>query len=144
MPTSVSGVPETFLNCYEIVNADALRWGVRIHKVRRAGGNSRQIERGEANQDIWDLWKKHKAQCKGDKLVIELDAETVAVSSDWNLPGDVQEGEFRITFDRAFTTDPTEPAQRSLITGILREAIKARFKNTHSDVLGEGEVLQLR
>ncbi len=68
--------------------------------------------------------------------MIDLDEETVAVPSDWNLPGDVQEGEFQVTFDRALTTDPNDPAHRAIIAGILREAIKARFKNTPSDVLG--------
>jgi hypothetical protein len=131
-----SGLPETFLSCYEIANADAIRWGVRLYKVRRAGGQPSHAERGEAKQAIWNLWKKNKALCRGYGFVIDVDEETVAVSADWNLP-DAQKGDFHVTYDRALTTDPGDPAHRVLLAGILREAIKARFKNTPSDALGE-------
>jgi hypothetical protein len=133
----VSSLPETFLSCYEIVNADALRWGVRLYKVRRDGVAPSHAERGAAKQIIWSLWKKNKGLCKGYSFVLDVDEETVAVSSDWNLPGDVQEGDCHVTFDRALTTDPNDPTHRGLIAGILREAIKSRFKNTPSDALGE-------
>ena len=136
-PAAGGALPETFLSCYEIVNPEALRWGVRLYKVRkvRRAGRPAHGERGEAKQVIWTLRKKHKDLCRGYGFVIDLDEETVAVPSDWNLPGDVQEGEFQVTFDRALTTDPNDPAHRAIIAGILREAIKARFKNTPSDVL---------
>src|SRR5262245_29211273 len=92
--TATAGLPDTFLSCYEILNSDALRCGVRLYKVRGVSAEPPHCERGEAKQVIWALFKKHKALCKGYGFVIDLDAETVAVPSDWNLPGDVQEGEF--------------------------------------------------
>jgi hypothetical protein len=132
-----SELPQTFLSCYEITNADALRWGVRLYKVRRVGAQPTHAERGEAKQAIWALYKKHKNLCKGYGFVIDVDEEIVAVPADWNLPSDVQEGEFQIAFDRALTTNPNEPSHRGLIAGILREAIKTRFKNATSATLGE-------
>src|SRR6202044_1583881 len=54
-PQPARELPETFLSCYEIVNRDALRWGVRLYKVRRDGGRQAQAERGEAKQVIWTL-----------------------------------------------------------------------------------------
>lgn len=136
-PAVSASLPDTFLSCYEVANPADLRWGVRLYKVRRAGVQPSHAERGEAKQVIWAVFKKHKHMCKGYGFVIDVDEETVAVSSDWNLPSDVEEGGFQVTFDRALTTDPNDPSHRAIIAGILREAIKTRFKNTFSDALGE-------
>lgn len=32
-PNMASKLPETFLSCYEIINIESLRWGVRLYKV---------------------------------------------------------------------------------------------------------------
>lgn len=124
VPAEAGTLPATFLSCYEILNADALRWAVRLYHVRRAGGGQSHAERGEAKQVIWSLRKKHKELCRGYGFVVDIDEETVAVPADWNLPGDVQEGDFHVTFDRALVTDPRDRQHRGIITGILREAIK--------------------
>ena len=47
------GLPDTFLNCYEILNAGALRWNVRLYKVRPPAGRPSHAERGNAKQAIW-------------------------------------------------------------------------------------------
>lgn len=130
-------LPEVFLACYEIVNPDALRWGVRLYRVRRDSGGQTHAERGDAKQVIWSLRKKHKDQCRGYGFVVDIDEETVAVPSGWNLPGNVREGEYAVTLDSEFTTDPANRHHRAVITGILREGIKKHFKDNRSDVLGD-------
>jgi hypothetical protein len=135
LPTSE--LPETFLSCYEIVNQSALRWGVRLYKVRRDGGRQTHVERGDTGQVIWSLWEKHKQLCRGYGFVVDVDEDTVAVPGAWKLPSDVRDGEYLITFDCEFTTDPANPSHRAIITGILREGLKKHFKDNRSDVLGE-------
>jgi len=83
-PEQASQLPETFLSCYDIVNSDALRWGVRLYKVRRDGGEQTHAEQGDAKQTIWSLRKKHKELCRGYGFVVDLDEETIAVPSGWN------------------------------------------------------------
>jgi hypothetical protein len=135
-PGGMSDLPDTFLSCYEIMNKDALRWNVREYKVRLAH-RTRDVEHGEAKQVVWALRKKHSGACRGYGFVIEVDEATVAVPSGWNLPSGVQEGEFYVTFDSEFTTDPNDRRHRSVITGILREGLKAHFKRNRSDTLGD-------
>lgn len=136
-PQQAFELPETFLSCYEIVNADALRWRVRLYKVRRDGGEQTHADRGEAKQVVWSLRKKHKELCRGYGFVVDVDEETIAVPADWNLPGDVREGEYHVTFDSEVITDPSYRSHRTLITGILREGIKKHFKDHRSDALGD-------
>ena len=128
-PQQASELPETFLSCYEIVNPEALRWGVRLYQVRRDDGGQTHAERGDAKQVIWSLRKKHKDLCRGYGFVVDLDEETIAVPSGWNLPGGVREGEYLVTFDSEFTTEPANRRHRSIITGIIREGIKKHFKD---------------
>jgi hypothetical protein len=136
-PQPAQKLGETFLSCYEIVNRDALRWGVRLYKVRRNGGGQTHAERGDAKQVIWELRKKNKNLCSGYGFVVDLDEETVAVPCGWKLPGDVRVGDCLVTFDSEFTTDPGNRRHRGVITGILREGLKKHFKDNRSDVLGE-------
>ena len=84
-PASVSPVidkaapalPETFLSCYEIVNADGLRWHVRLYKVRRmAGAWQSHEQRGEIKQAVWTLRKKYQGLCRGYGFVVDVGQET--------------------------------------------------------------------
>jgi hypothetical protein len=136
-PDQACEPPETFLSCYEIVNPDALRWGVRLYKVRRDGGGQTHADRGDAKQAIWSLRKKHKDLCRGYGFVVDVDEETVAVPTGWKLPSDVRDGDNLITFDCEFTTDPAARSHRAVIAGILREGIKKHFKDNRSEVLGD-------
>lgn len=128
---------DVFLSCYEILNSDSFRWGVRLYKVRIESDRQSHAERGDAKQAIWSLKKKHPHACKGYGFVVDLDEETVAVPSGWQLPSDVRENNHLITFDSEFTTDPKNRGHRTLIGGILREAIKKHFKDNRSDILGD-------
>jgi hypothetical protein len=129
--------PATFLTCYIIANPDALAWPVRVYKVRRDDGEAQShAERGEAKQVVWSLRKKNGDKCRGYGFVVDIDEETVVVPSDWNLPAGVREGEYLVDFERSLTTNAREPSHRAIIGGILREAIKARFKSERSEALG--------
>lgn len=129
--------PDTFLTCFGIANPEVLTWPVRIYKVRRQDGTEQShAQRGEAKQVIWSLRKQHKDQCRGYGFVVDIDEETVAVPSEWNLPSGVQVDGYLVTLDRDITTDPGVPSHRPIITGILREGIKSRFKKDTSDILG--------
>ncbi len=49
----VPTMPETFLSCYEILDADALRWDVRLYKARRIDGAGQgHAGRGDVKQAI--------------------------------------------------------------------------------------------
>jgi hypothetical protein len=67
------GLPETSLCCYEIVNADPLRWGVRLYTVRRPGGEQSHANRGTAKQVIWAVRKKPRDLCQGYGFVVDVD-----------------------------------------------------------------------
>ena len=129
--------PETFLNCYEITNPDALRWGARLYKVRRANRDASHAQRGQAKDILYKLRYKHRDLCPGYGFIVDFDPETVAVPVAWNLPSEMREAEFVVTFDRFVTTDPKDRAHRLLIAGILRDAIKQVFKKNDTDHLGE-------
>lgn len=132
-----SPAPVVFLNCYEILDADALRWDVRLYKVRRTDGIGRcHAERGDVKQAIWSLKRKNPGLCKGYGFVVDLDTETAAVPASWELPsGHVTEG-YITTAESSFRTDPSNPAHRKIIAGILREAAKKQFKDNDSAALG--------
>jgi hypothetical protein len=142
--TSVTSVadhtqlPGSFLNCYEVTNPASLVWSVRLYKVVRAGGSGQSHgDRGEIKQAIWDLRKQHVSLCRGLEFVVDVDEETVAVPTAWELPSGEQVGNYRVTLGQTVTTDLMQVAHRGIITGILREAVKARFKHHRSDVLGD-------
>ena len=133
----VSTLPETFLSCYEILDLDALRWDVRLYKVRRvAGGVQGHAGRGDVKQAIWGARKKNPETCRGYGFVVDVDAETAAVPANWDLPsGTIADG-YVVNFDKSFQTDPSNPSHRKAIAGILREALKKIFKEGQSDELG--------
>lgn len=136
-PKQAIVLPETFLSCYEILNIDALRCGVRLYKVRRANGAQTHAERGDAKQVIWNLRTAHKDLCRGYGFVVDLDEETIAVPSDWRLPSGARTKDHIVTLDTEFATDPANGHHCKIIMGILREGIKRHFKDNRSDDLGE-------
>jgi hypothetical protein len=130
-------LPETFLSCYEILDADALRWNVRLYKARRIDGAAQgHADRGDVKQAIWGLRKKNPGLCRGYGFVIDVDAETAAVPSNWELPARGESDGYIVTLDKTFRTDPSNRSHRKVIAGILREAAKKQFKENRSDQLG--------
>jgi hypothetical protein len=135
--TDQPALPQIFLSCYELTDVEALRWDVRLYRVHRTNGAGQSHgDRGDVRQAIWSLRKKHQGTCRGYGFVIDLGEDTAAVPAGWQLPsGEVVDG-FLVTFERAFRTDPANPAHRAVIIGILREAIKRHFKDNASESLG--------
>ena len=131
-------VPGSFLNCYEVTSPESLAWPVRLYKVVRADGSGQSDnDRGEIKQAMWDLRRKYPSLCDGYGFVVDADKETVAVPTGWELPSGEQLGDYQVTLDQTLTTDPASSAHRGLISGILREAVKAHFKKHRSGVLGD-------
>src|SRR5436305_7587533 len=136
--TDQTQLPGSFLNCYEVMNPAFLVWPVRLYKVVRADGSGQAHgDRGKIKQVIWDLRKQHARLCPGLGFVVDVDEETVAVPMVWELPSGEQVGDYQVTRGQTVTTDPMRVAHRGIIAGILREAVKARFKSHRSDVLGD-------
>ena len=129
-------LPQSFLSCYEVINPKSLVWPVRLYKVMPMARRQSHGERGEIKQAIWALRKKYSRLCRGYGFVVDVDKETVAVPRSWELPSGEQVDDYRVMLDQIMTTDSTNPTHRRVISGILREAIKAHFKNNHSDLLG--------
>ena len=91
-------LPGSFLNCYEVTNPASLVWPVRLYKVVRADGSGQSHgDRGEIKQAIWDLRKKHSSLCRGLGFVVDVDEETVAVPTAWELPSGEQVGDYQVT-----------------------------------------------
>jgi len=110
---------------YEITNLESLEWPVRLYKVVRADGSGQPHgARGEIKQAIWTLRKKHSSFSPRYGFVVDVDEETVAVPAGWELPSGEQIGDYRVTFGQTVTMNPATPAHRSIISGILREAMK--------------------
>ena len=131
-------LPGSFLNCYEVMNPASLMWPVRLYKAVRAYGlRQSHDDRAEIKQAIWHLRKQHASLCRGLGFVVDVDEETVAIPTAWELPSGEQVGDYRVTLEQTVTTDPMRVAHRGIIAGILREAVKARLKNHRSNVLGD-------
>lgn len=130
-------LPESFLSCFEILDMDALRWDVRLYKARRIGGASQgHLDRGDVKQVIWGLRRQNPGLCRGYGFVVDVDAETAAVPSNWELPSAIVVDGFTVTSEKSFRTDPSNRSHRNIIAGILREAAKKHFKENRSEMLG--------
>jgi hypothetical protein len=130
-------LPDSFLLCYEILNPASLVWPVRLYKVVRADGSGQShSDRGEIKQAIWELRKQYAHLCREYGFVVDVDEETVAVPTSWELPSGDQVGAYRVTLGQTVTTNPEMPAHRGTISSIVREAMKRHFKDHNCDVLG--------
>ena len=106
-------LPDSFLNCYEITNPKSLEWPVRLYKVVRADGSGQSHgDRGEIKQAIWELRKKYSSLCRGYGFVVDVDEETVAIPTGWELPSGGQVGDYWVTLDQTVTTNPEIQAHR--------------------------------
>jgi hypothetical protein len=140
MPSSVDRgrLPDEFLNAYLICNATDLRWPVRLYSVRPANGEAAaHEERGSAKNAIWRLRENNRAACRGFGFVVDVNAETVAIPADWQIPAaNVELDGLVIDFQASLVASTAEPRHRAIVEGILREAIKRHFKDNQSADLG--------
>jgi hypothetical protein len=134
-------LPSQFLNAYEISNVGGLSWPVAIYKVDRIDGRPQSRpqsheERGQIKTVVWNLFRKHKSRCGGCRFVIDIGKQMVAVPETWQLPSGETEGEYKILRLQSFEAEATNEKHRSVVAGIIREALKRHFKNNRSDCLG--------
>ena len=140
VPTTIQPdvFPPLFLNCYAIIDLSQLEWPVRTYRItRRDGQPQSHTDRGAAKNVIWKLRKKYASRCKGFGFVIDLNVEVVAVPESWDLPPSSQVENYVVTLDEQFTTNASDPRSQHIIPGILREAVKAHFKNNSPKGLGD-------
>ena len=129
---------KTYLNAYEIQNANQFAWDVNVYSVEFADRSRQRHEnRGELKDIFWSLWRQHKSQWRGPIFVLDLNAKEVAVPAHWKLAGSVETPEYRVTLARSFRAQAADRAGRAIIAGILREAIKKHFKDNGSEQLGD-------
>jgi len=133
----IPDLPANFLNAYTITNATDLAWGVRLYNVERVDEQPQtHQERGAITQPVWGLRKKYRARCAGYGFVIDVSERTVVVPEGWDLPSGELYDEYRITLGKKLVAAAVNPAHNVIVSGILREAMKKRFKEGHSEVLG--------
>ena len=131
-------LPAQFLNAYEITNVGSLSWRVATYKVERIDGRPQSHEeRGQIKTVIWNLFRKHKNRCSGLRFVIDIGKQMVAVPDTWQLPSGATEGDYKIERLRSFEAEATNEKDRSIVAGIIREALKRHFKHNRSDYLGD-------
>ena len=122
-----------FLNAYNILNLEDLSWEVAIYRIVPLNGDqSKNEDRGTIKNIMWDLRWKHKGLCPSYGFILDVDETTVAIPKDWNIP---QEGDFkgyRVTRDREFKAQMSNPSHQAIVKGILRESIKRHFKDNGS------------
>jgi len=130
-------LPAQFINAYEITNVGSLSWPVAIYKVDRIDGRPQCHEdRGQIKTVVWNLFREHKSRCSGFRFVIDIGKQMVAVPETWQLPSGATEGDYRIERIQSFEAEATNERHRSVVAGIIREALKRHFKEHRSDYLG--------
>ena len=122
-----------FLNAYSIHNQEDLSWEVAIYKIVQLNGNqSKNEDRGKIKDIMWDLRRQYTGQCPGYGFIFDVDKTTVATPKNWNIPQQDNFEGYRVTRDREFKAQMTNPNHQAIVKGILRESIKRHFKDNGS------------
>ncbi len=122
-----------FLNAYGIHNREDLGWEVAIYKIAQLNGDQlTNKDRGTIKSIMWDLRWKHKRLCPGYGFILDVDETTVAIPKNWNIPQQNDFKGYRVTRDREFKAQMSNPSHQVIVTGILRESIKRHFKDNGS------------
>ena len=122
-----------FLNAYSIHNREDLSWEVAIYKIVQLNGDqSNNEDRGKIKDIMWDLRRQHKGLCLGYGFIFDVDETTVAIPKDWNIPQEDDFKGYRVTRDREFKAQMSNPNHQAIVKGILRESIKRHFKDNGS------------
>jgi hypothetical protein len=133
----LSSLPPNFLNAYEVENAGDLSWAVNLYRVDLIDCGLQHGENRSASKNlIWEMRKKYKSLCRGYGFVVDLSPRLVAVPQSWQLPTPITTAEYSIRLERTFLAQATNSEHRLVVAGILREGIKAHFKNNSSEDLG--------
>jgi hypothetical protein len=120
-----------------VVNLGDLAQPVNLYAIDfRDSTRNTQENRGELKNVIWALRKQHRSACSGYGFVIDISPRLVAVPAAWSLPSPIETSDYTVCLQRSFTASPDDAQGRSILRGILREAIKKRFKEEVSADLG--------
>ena len=126
----------TFLNGYEVLNLSELRWPVRVLSIEMRGRPAGDDDRGQLKDIVWKLRGANKPQCPGLGFVIDIDKMRVAIPAAWQIPLPVETSEYRAALSSIMDADNESALGRTILAGILREAIKNTFKNQLLPELG--------
>lgn len=128
----------TLLNAYEVVSPASLSVPVRTYVIEaRNGGTSSHSKRGELKGIVWDYWREHRSCCSGRNFfVLDIDECRVAVPIGWDLPGSEEFRGYRISEESSFAATLSDPEHHPIIVGVVREAVKRRFRDHVDPVLG--------
>ena len=122
-----------FLNAYSIQNREDLSWEVAIYKIVQLNGDqSNNEDRGKIKDIMWDLRRQHKGLRPGYGFIFDVDETTVAIPKGWNIPQEDDFKGYRVTRDREFKAQMSNPNHQAIVKGILRESIKRHFKDNGS------------
>lgn len=124
------------LNAFELDFDRPLSIPVVLYEVvPTVTDDGRTKAQGKAGNAIWRHRSAHRDRCSGSGFIVEIDAEAVAVSQNWDLPSGEAEG-FTITRKTAFTATSNSGRHQRVIVAILRDAIKKHFKDADTKSLG--------
>lgn len=126
----------TFLNGYEVLDLLELRWPVRVISIELKGQPAGDADRGRIKDIVWKLRGAHRSQCPGLGFVIDIDKMRVAIPTAWQIALPIETSEFRAALSCMMDADIESALGRTIIAGILREAIKNTFKNQLLPELG--------
>jgi hypothetical protein len=129
-------LPANFLNAYEVVNKRELSWPVNVYGIDLTGEGEHGDRRSQIKNVMWELKKQHKGTCRGYGFVIDISPRLVVVPQAWQIPTPLNNNLYKVTLNDSFLARADDEAHRQIVAGILREAVKAHFKNNSSEDLG--------
>lgn len=130
-------LPRNFLNCFEVLNFAELGLPVHLFAIDfKDSTRNTQKNRGELKNVIYQARKQYRASCPGYGFVVDISPRLVAVPGAWRFPSVIETPEYTASLQRSFTANADDYQGRAILGGILREAIKKRFKNEVAPDLG--------
>jgi hypothetical protein len=130
-------LPKNFLNCFEVRNFAELGQPVNLYAIDfKDVTRNTQENRGELKSVIYQLRKQYRSSCPGYGFVVDISPRLVAVPCTWKFPSALETPEYSFSLQRSFTASAADGQGRAILCGILREAIKKRFKDEVTSELG--------
>jgi hypothetical protein len=131
-----TAIPGTFLNGYEVLNLSEVCWPVRVISIELKGQPASDDDRGRLKDIVWKLRGANKSHCPGLGFVIDIDKTRVAIPATWQIPLPVETSEYCAVLSCMMDADNESALGRTILAGILREAIKNTFKSQLLPELG--------
>ncbi|MEI9975293.1 MAG: hypothetical protein WDO73_26460 [Ignavibacteriota bacterium] len=126
-----------FMNCFEVLNFSELGQPVNLFAIDfKDSMRNTQENRGELKNVMYQLRKQYRASCPGYGFVVDISPRLIAVPGAWKFPSAIETPEYTASLMRSFTAGAADSQGRTILSGILREAIKKRFKEDLGPELG--------